>query len=324
MIKSIDILKHTYQIQPGTVMFSSSKLSFQYGLFNVLYGLFCGCHVVVTEKIPCPKTIEKIISTNLVTHFFSTPTVLNSLIKSFQNANKLNSVEIIVSAGEHLTESLEKNLQTLFKKKVLNAIGMSEMIICVIGNTPTDHISGTLGKPWKNVEIKVVNDQDIEVDYYDIGELLIKSPICAIEYYNDPEASAKVFCGEWYRTNDLVRRLENNRIKFVGRKNDCDKINGLFVSPAEVENIILSHDQIKECMVAIVENKDKKILVANLVLHDVEKEFCPGELRQFLSKYLDQHMIPKIFKIVNEIPTTFNTKKIRSKIIADSKDLDLI
>jgi len=76
---------------------------------------------------------------------------------------------------------------------------MSEVIICVIGNTPNDYVPGTLGKPWKNVKIKVVDDFENEVDTNAIGELMIKSPTCALRYFNDHVATSKAFKDSFYQ-----------------------------------------------------------------------------------------------------------------------------
>jgi acyl-coenzyme A synthetase/AMP-(fatty) acid ligase len=325
MRQSIDILKNTYGNDPGKVVFSTAKLSFQYGLFNVLYGLFSGYKIVLTKHVPSPNRIMSTTQADKVTHLFSTPTVLSSLVRSTLDPAGLSTVEVLVSGGEHLSDDLEARLFKKYSKTVLNSIGMSEVIICVIGNTPDDNMSGTLGKPWKGIKIKVVDELENEVGIGAIGELMIKSPTCAIGYFDDYVATANAFKDGWYKTNDLVQKLEHGRIRYVGRKNDCDKINGLFVSPVDVENMILNHDSVKECMVSIVIGpQHRKILVANIVLTESSKGLTVGDLRQFLSNHLDPHMIPKIMKIVEDIPTTFTTKKIRSKIIVDHKDLEFI
>jgi len=250
---------------------------------------------------------------------------LSSLVRSTLNPMCLDTVEVLVSAGEHLPDNLESRLVEKYSKTVLNSIGMSEVIICVIGNTPKDYAPGTLGRPWNNIEIKVVDDLENEVDTNAIGELMIKSPTCALGYFDDPAATLKAFSDGWFKTNDLVQKLPQGRIRYVGRKNECDKINGLFVSPVDIENVILNSDYVSECMVSLVMGpQQRKILVANIILKNTIKEFTAGDLRQFLSNYLEPHMIPKIIKIVKEIPTTVTSKKMRSKIIIDHKDLEFI
>lgn len=326
MIRSIDILQHTYGVQPAKNFFCTAKLSFQYGLFHILYGLFSGAKVVLTRHVPSPERIMSISKSHKITHIFSTPTVLSSLVRSKLEPSRLSTVETVVSGGEHLPSIIEQEFFKKYSKKILNSIGMSEVIICVIGNTPTDYVFGTLGKPWNQVEIKVVDDEEIEVNVDSIGELMIKTPTCALGYFDDQEASKKVFKDGWYKTNDLVQKLEHGSVRFVGRKNDCDKINGLFVSPVDVENTILNYKGIKECMVSIISTGPyhRKILVSNIVLDDPTKEFYASDLRKFLSESLEPHMIPKLFKVVDTIPTTFTTKKVRSKIIIDHNDLVLV
>jgi acyl-coenzyme A synthetase/AMP-(fatty) acid ligase len=104
-------------------------------------------------------------------------------------------------------------------------------------------------------------------------------------------------------------------VTYVGRKNDCVKINGQFVSPVVVENELLKYTGIDDCMVAAVMFEDKLVLAANIVMEAGIPEPGLGSIRNFLRDRLEPHMIPKIIKFTNEIPKTTTTKKIRAKIL---------
>jgi len=304
-----------YSPDPNNILFSTSKLSFQYGLFATLYGLFQGGTVILTAKVPSGKLVCDFASRYKVTQLFSTPSVLLSLSKINDRREDLSTVNLIVSAGEVLNEHVEKRILDTYGKIIYNSLGMSEVIICVIGRRLNIDQFQTVGKPFADVEIKILDNDQKPVDIGVVGELYVKTPTMAMYYHDEPEATATAFQNSWYKTNDLVNQDNNGMVTYVGRKNDCVKINGQFVSPSVVENELLKYSGIDDCMVAAVMFEDKLVLAANIVMEVGIPEPSLGSIRNFLRDCLEPHMIPKIIKFTNEIPKTTTAKKIRAKIL---------
>lgn len=314
---SVDMMTQFYGSDQNNCVFSTAKLSFQYGLFNVLYGINQRATLILTKKIPSAKLICELVSKHQVTQLFSTPGVILGLSKSTTMRHALNSVDILVSAGEVLIEDIEAKILEIYGKRVYNAYGMAEAIIVITGQNHQHNKFQTIGIPFPGVTVKIVDNELNEVPDGEIGELLIYTPTRALGYHNDTETSTYAFLADGsYRSNDLGYIDQDGMLCYVGRKNDCFKINGMFVTPVEVENAIMKYPGVEDCMVASTSRLDGKlVIVANIVLAEQDQKLNLGNLRKFLGTLIEQYKIPQVINFVTEIPRTPTTKKIRSKII---------
>lgn len=314
---SIDMMLEFYGNSSSNCLFSTAKLSFQYGLSNVLYGIKQIATVVVTGQIPSAHLICDLTLKHRVTQLFSTPNVVLGLTKLKSKSYALTSVDMLVTAGEGLAESIETKILEMYGKRIYNLYGMAEIIIGATGQNHQHNKFQTIGVPFPGVKIKIANDNLEELPLGEIGEIIIHTPTRALYYYNDPEATSTAFTGDgWYRSNDLGYVDTDGMVCYVGRKNDCFKINSMFVTPLEVENAILQYPGIVDCMVAAApRNDDKLVVVANIVLENPDNEILSSALKEFLATRIENYKIPSVINVVKEIPKTPTTKKMRSKII---------
>jgi acyl-coenzyme A synthetase/AMP-(fatty) acid ligase len=314
---TIDMMLEFYGNNSNNCLFSTAKLSFQYGMSTMLYGIKQSATVIITGQVPSARLICDLILKHQVTQLFSTPNVILGLTKLKSNPYALDPVITLVVAGESLANSIETKILEMYRKRIYNMYGMAEGLMGVTGNNHQHNKFQTIGVPFPGVKIKIVDDNLIELPNGKIGEIMIHTPTRALYYYNEPELTATVLTADgWLRSNDLGYIDSDGMICHVGRKNDCFKINSMFVTPLEVENAILQYPGIVDCMVgAISRNDDKLIIVANIILEDHATKVSSTDLRKFLMDRLENYKIPNIIKFVTELPKTLTTKKIRSKII---------
>ena len=83
----------------------------------------------------------------------------------------------------------------------------------------------------------------------DIGDLLVSGPTAAAGYWNNRQRSRATFLGEWTRTGDKYFEDEDGYYVYCGRSDDMLKVSGMFVSPAEVEAVLVAHDDVLEAAV---------------------------------------------------------------------------
>ena len=104
--------------------------------------------------------------------------------------------------------------------------GQSELTGPVTVNTPTDTKLGTLGRPIAGVRLRLAPD----------GELLVKSPGVCLGYYRDPEATARLFDGDWVRSGDVGELDASGYLTHVGRKKELLTLSsGQVVAAAPIE-----------------------------------------------------------------------------------------
>ena len=129
--------------------------------------------------------------------------------------------------------------------------GMTETSPGGTGLPPEDNERklGSAGKPVLHTEIKITDDEGNTLPYGEVGELLIRGPNVTPGYWNNPEATAASFDGDWLKTGDAARFDEEGFIYIVDRWKDMYISGGENVYPAEVENVIYQLDGVAEAAV---------------------------------------------------------------------------
>ena len=128
---------------------------------------------------------------------------------------------------------------------------------------------GTTGKPVPGYELKIVDEHGREVADGEIGELVVRGPTAGEGYWNQRAKSRRTFAGEWTYTGDKYLRDRDGYYHYCGRTDDMFKVNGMWVSPFEVEAALASHEAVLEAAVIGKEDADGLIKPkAFIVLQD--------------------------------------------------------
>ena len=153
-------------------------------------------------------------------------------------------LEFIIVGGANLDPKYENGMND-FGIQIINGYGMTECSPAVTVNLRGDYKLGSVGKPIPCNEIKIVDP-----DEFGVGEIYVKGDNVMKGYYNDPEATAAVFDGEWLKTGDYGRIDEDGFLFFVGRKKNLIILaNGKNVSPEELEDKLVCIDYVQEVLV---------------------------------------------------------------------------
>lgn len=169
------------------------------------------------------------------------------------------NLNMIVCGGANLDPKYEKGMHD-FGIEIYNGYGMTECAPAITCNRPGQRKFGSVGTPLDCCEIKI-NKPDEE----GVGEIYVKGKNVMAGYYNDPEATAEAFEGEWFKTGDHGRIDEDGFLFMVGRKKNLICLsNGKNVSPEELEDKLSRIDYVKE---VLVYEEDKRI-VAEFFLNE--------------------------------------------------------
>ncbi|KAK5721263.1 hypothetical protein LTR17_014725 [Elasticomyces elasticus] len=116
-------------------------------------------------------------------------------------------------------------------------------------------VTGSVSPILPSVELRMVDNDFNDVPADQEGELLVRSPLVTNGYYNNPQATKDAFHDGWFCTGD-IGRMRNGLFYIVDRKKELLKYKGLQVAPAEIENLLFTHPQIKEAAVVGVPAPD--------------------------------------------------------------------
>src|SRR5205823_6348595 len=111
------------------------------------------------------------------------------------------------------------------------------------------------GKLLQGYEARLIDHEGVETTTGEVGNLWIRGASAASRYWQRHETTTQTFVDGWVRTGDLYRCDEDGFWWHMGRSDDCFKPTGQWVSPIEVENVLLRHDSV--CTAAVVEGFDK-------------------------------------------------------------------
>ncbi len=318
--------KHVLNITEQDRCFSASKLFFAYGLDNSLFYTFRhGASCILYPEKPRPEELFKIIKKHRPTVFYSVPSMYNAMLRVAEKLSSeeidLSSLRLCVSAGEALPAPIYWEWKRRFKVDILDGMGSTEILGMALSNRPGHIKPGSSGLPIPGCEAKVVDENGNEVEVGEAGYLMVKADSTTPFYWLNHEKSKKRIVGEWIYTGDIYRKDEDGFFWYLGRADDMIKHKGVWVSPIEVESILLENQAVREC--AVVGVKDEiglNVIKAFVVLNEKYRQQANVEEKiiQFAKQRLPSYKVPRIIQFVDELPKTA-TGKIRRFILREAK-----
>ncbi len=312
--------RQVLQLTPHERLFSSSRLPFAYGLGNSFsFPLLNRVTTILCREKPVPEVISRILVDARPTIFFGVPVIFNLLLEHQRREQTLDcsSLRLCVSAGEALPAQLGEEWERTFRVKLLDGIGSTEMLHMFMSNHENDVRYGSSGKVLDGYEGRLLDENGEPAPENVEGNLWVRGASAALGYWGRPEESARTFVDGWVRTGDLYRCDSEGYWFHVGRSDDCFKSSGRWVSPVEVEGVLLRHAKIGRA--AVVEDFDSDHLpcaCAFVVNQDVESDLAQleRELRHLAAAALPRFKQPRKYIFVSELPYTVTGKVQRFKL----------
>ena len=300
--------------------FSAAKLFFAYGLGNALYmPLAVGATAILLPEAPAAARVYEIIERYRPTLFFSVPTNYGMLLAHERDGRDfdLSSVRHAVSAGEALPEPLFRRFKQRFGVEILDAIGSTECLHMFIANYPGEVRPGSSGRLIPGYDARIVDEHDRPVADGEMGNLLIKGDSTCAFYWNQHEKTKQTIQGDWIRTGDKYVRDADGYYWYGGRTDDMLKAGGIWVSPVEVESVLIDHDAVQECAVVGKDDGDglsKPFAYVVLKAQVTGSPELASALQQFVRERLPDYKRPRGVEFVPELPKTATGKLQRFKL----------
>jgi benzoate-CoA ligase family protein len=242
------------------INFSVSKLFTSYGLVNGLYQpLMGGFAVVLQPAAPNPQVVVDTVKRHRPTILFTVPTMYTAILNEHEGGRldvDLSSVRMCVSAGDALPAATYKRWLDAFGLELLDGIGSTEFGYIYIQNMPGRAKPGTSGQLLPGYAAKILDEDGHPVPQGQVGELYMQSESFAAYYWKKRDKTRDTFRGPWLKTGDQYSVDADGYFRYGARADDMFKANAQWVSPIEVEGILLGHRAVAE--VAVVPFKDEK------------------------------------------------------------------
>lgn len=303
-------------IRPDDVMFSAAKAFHAYGLGNSMtFPMSVGAATVFLPGRPTADAVLDIMRTHNPTVFGGVPTLYASLLAHPLITPGAGSTRLrrCISAGEALPEDIGNRWKSIVGVDIMDGIGSTEMLHIFISNYPGDIRYGTSGKPVPGYEARVVDEHDRPVPHGEPGELIVRGDSSADGYWNQRGKSRRTFRGEWTYTGDTYTRDADGYFRFQGRSDEMLKVSGVWVSPFEVEEALISHPAVLEA--AVIGRRDHDGLTkpkAFVVLTDAGRDAETAALTPALQTHVKQRIgvwkYPRWIEYVDSLPKTATGK----------------
>jgi acyl-coenzyme A synthetase/AMP-(fatty) acid ligase len=232
------------------------------------------------------------------------PTAYAALLAAAEGGTPadVSSLRLCISAGEALPAPLAERWRRRFGLAILDGIGSTEIGYIAISNSADDVTAGSSGRVVPGYEARVV---DANGDDATEGTLWIRGGSTAIGYHDRDDATAATFREGWVVTGDRYR-VANGRYFHLGRDDDMLRVGAQWVSPLEVESVLLSHPGVAECAVVGRADADGLLKVCAYVV--LRGDAPPPDLDDICAERLARHKRPRWIEPVSELPRTATGK----------------
>jgi 4-hydroxybenzoate-CoA ligase len=301
-------------------VFAVARLSTAFGLgAALLFPLLSGACSLLLPEQPHSKVLVESIASFAPHHFLTTPSVYGQLARDVadtKHARLLAGVRAI-AGGEGMPDKLIPRIRAALGVDVEVGYGLTELLQIVLAGIASDDArSGACGRPLASGEARVVDDEARAVGPDEIGTLQVRAPSMCAGYWTGIAAPAADPDG-WLTTRD--RFLVDGRGVFhhCGRTDDLFKVGGKWVTPAEVERALISHDAVWEAAVIGVDDEDGLIKPLAFVVVNVGHAASPeleAELREFVKQTLAPYKYPRWIEFIDALPRGPSGRLLRYKL----------
>jgi fatty-acyl-CoA synthase len=276
-------------------------------------------------------SIAKLIEEERVTIAAGVPTIWMGVLPELAGRDT-SALRAIPCGGSAVPRSLSEGYRAQTGLPILQAWGMTETspiasvgrikstLDAVLDDDGRADLRTTVGQPAVCVDARIVRPGSIESLPWDgesSGELQVRGPWIASEYYNDERSPESFTDDGWLKTGDVAVIDPHGYIRLVDRTKDVIKSGGEWISSVDLENELMGHPKIVEAaVIGVPHPKWSERPLACVVLRPGE-ELTKEEVLAFLEDKVAKWWLPDDVAFVDEIPKTsvgkFSKKDLRDK-----------
>ncbi|HEO97721.1 MAG: long-chain-fatty-acid--CoA ligase [Campylobacterales bacterium] len=297
------------------------SFTFSIGLILPLYA---GASIVIIKSLQPFSNIFKQTLMKRVTLFFGIPDVYSALSKAklpwyFMWFNNLRA--FISGAAPLQPKTLDAMAMKFKRAKLLEGYGLSEASPAVCMNTLQKQKAGSVGTALAGYEMKVVDENLLELPRGEIGDIIVKGDNVMQGYLNRPEATAETVINGWLLTGDMGYIDEEGYLFIVDRKKDLIISKGINIYPREIEEVIDRFEGIgASAVIGIADEKSGEIPVAYIEPEEGVEKIDESVLKGYLREHLANFKIPKHIHMIETLPKNATGKVLKRALKEQLKE----
>jgi carnitine-CoA ligase len=317
-------LAECIRLHPDATSMVMLPLFHMNALNSTMAALIAGSHVLLRDGFSA-RRFWKDVHDHEVTHSHYLGSLLPILDKREDPLERDNPLEVLWGAG--CSADALPRLERRWDLRIVEVFGMTEtgMDLCNPYDGPRK--PGSCGVPVRGKDVRLVRDDDSEVDIGEVGEITIRRvPGMTTGYLHDVAATERLYKDGWLRTGDLARRDADGYHYFVDRAKDVIRRSGENISSAEVEAALREHPDVVDaaCVPRPDPLRDEEVhAIVTLRSGREAGSVRPEQLRDWCAERLALFKVPRYIEFVDELPRT-PTGKIQKAVLRDPSRAGLV
>jgi malonyl-CoA/methylmalonyl-CoA synthetase len=300
-----------WEWQPEDRILHLLPLHHIHGIINVLTcALWAGAECHMLPRFDA-ETVWQRISDRDLTLFMAVPTIYAKLITAWSQASKeeqearsigCRQMRLMVSGSAALPVRVLETWQQISGHILLERYGMTEIGMALSNPLQGERLPGSVGQPLPGVAVRLVDETETPVAADSPGEIQVQGPGVFLEYWQNPEATAKAFCSQWFRTGDMAI-VQQGAYRILGRMSvDIIKTGGYKVSALEIEEVLRSHPEIQDCAVVGVADDEWGERVCGALVIREGNSLTLADFRAWAKEQLATYKVPTKIVILETLP----------------------
>ncbi len=282
---------------------------------NCLSSVGMGLHTVFIRD---GRNLDETIGA-MQRHPFSLLSGINTLFVGLMNHPQFRSIDFshlkwATSGGAPLNSEVGRRWQVLTGAPIREGFGLTEASpVVATGTALSPYREGYIGQALIDTELRTVDDDGNDVPAESPGELWLRGPQVMQGYWQRPEETAKVITADgWLKTVDIALLDAEGFVKIVDRKKDMILVSGFNVFPNEIEDVLMQHPSVRECVAVGIPDarKGEAVKVFVSLREAADDQALLEHCRQFLTGY----KLPSAIEIRDELPKTAVGKLLRRQL----------
>jgi acyl-CoA synthetase (AMP-forming)/AMP-acid ligase II len=241
------------------------------------------------------------------------PTLFHAILDHPSRARyDLSSLRVATIGGADIpVELIRRVLHEIPSLTMIAGYGLTE------GGTATatspgddvETVATTVGRPRPGFEVRIVDGEGNDVPPGETGEIVLRSGCVMSHYLDDPEATAKALSPDgWLRTGDLGTMTEGGCLRIVGRLKDMFIVGGFNAYPAEIENALLRHPDVRQAAVIGVPDARLGEVGMAFVVTRPGAGVSGADIVAWCREQMANYKVPRVVELVDELPLNASGK----------------
>ena len=312
---NLKALEQTWKWSKDDTFLLTLPLYHIHGIGVALCGsLYIGNFTILRKKFLAEDVMET-ISKRRVTLFMGVPTMYFKLLEvDGLEKYDLSSMRLFVSGSAPLPRDLFCKLKKALKQDVVERAGMSESMMNFSNPYNGEKIPGSVGPCLPGVKAKITDKYYNEVPAGVEGEILIKGPNVFGGYWKKAKLNKTIFRDGWFITGDVGKIDEKGYVYIIGRSKDVIISGGINIYPREIEDVIESMPQVKECAVVGVVDKEFGESVKAYVVVSAKGSLTEDDVISYCKQSLASFKKPKYVDFLDALPKNSMGKILKEEL----------